>query len=213
MPKSLIKPLLLTCLAVCGAHAKADTVTFNGFVNGSMGTNITVGAYNLSAPMGGFSTSLNGGPSFTTYCVDVYQFLTFGPTYTDYTQVAGNVYAFANPNANQDLGRLFSENQTVNSPLTQAAFQIALLEIAFETSGSYNVNSGQATFTSAASALANSWLAALPGQSNYNITVLHSDNRQDVLFATPVPEPDSLALMIAGLLGLGIVSRRRQTKA
>ena len=212
MANFLFKPLLLTCVALCGAQARADgTTTFTDFVDGSTYTSISYNGQTEAGSAGGFATIRNGGASFVTYCTDLAQNLSFGPTYSDYSVADGSAHAFQNSQANVDIGRLYSENNVLSSGIGQAAFQIAIWEIAYETSGHYDVGTGNAQFAGDAAALANTWLAALPGQSSYRITVLESGVHQDVLFATAVPEPSSMALMAAGLLGLGIVSRRRKT--
>ncbi|MDE2094291.1 MAG: PEP-CTERM sorting domain-containing protein, partial [Burkholderiales bacterium] len=58
-------------------------------------------------------------------------------------------------------------------------------------------------------ALATSWLNALPGvtRSPYDLSVLESSAHQDQV--TAVPEPSTFVLMATGLLGIGLVSRRR----
>jgi hypothetical protein len=45
--------------------------------------------------------------------------------------------------------------------------------------------------------------------NNANLMVLESPGHQDQVFAAPVPEPSTYALMAAGLLGMGFVARRR----
>ncbi len=62
-----------------------------------------------------------------------------------------------------------------------------------------------------------SWLFKNTNLSNFVITDLHVNaifNGQSVKFApmTPVPEPETYALMLAGLVGLGVMSKRRQAK-
>jgi len=64
-----------------------------GFANGQETVHLSLTtpntAINEFVYAGGFSATLDGGPSFTTYCVDVYHLLSFGPTYTDYSVVPG----------------------------------------------------------------------------------------------------------------------------
>ena len=125
--------------------------------------------------------------------------------------------------ADADIGKLFSAGHLVNNAKTQAAFQIAIWEIAYETSGSYNLGSGTAKFSggtaasSGALTLATSWLGSL-GANTMDVKVLESlsirniKGHQDVVFAQAVPEPSTYALMAAGLMSIGFVARRRSQK-
>ena len=162
---------------------------------------------------GGFSTILNGGPSFETYCVDLYQTISFGaPPYPEYTP-PGTSHVFANSNAYTDLGRLYATAGVINDAVHEAAFQIAVWEIAYETSGVFDLTSGAASFSGGTEAsagaltLASAWLLGL-ASSGPGIEVLESRLHRDVIFA-PVPEPSTVVLMIAGLLGTTTVARRR----
>ena len=229
MTRSFLKPLALACLAFGAAQAHADSVDFLGFTNGSKSVNYTLTAPNVaktgSTDAGGFNTVLNGGPSFTSYCVDLYETISFAdPAYTNYNQVDGSVY-FVAPHAaaDADIGKLYSAGHVVNNAVTQAAFQIAIWEIAFETSGLYNLGNGTAMFSggtaasSGALTLATTWLGSL-GTNTMDVKVLESlatqqvRGHQDVVFAQPVPEPSTYALMAAGLLSIVFVSRRRSSQ-
>lgn len=212
-------PLVLTCALLGAAQADATTVRFSGFADGQKTVHLALAAPNTVINeyvyAGGFSATLNGGPSFTSYCVDVYQSLGFGTTYTDYNVVAGTAHAFANTHAAADIGKLYAEGNAVNGATAQAAFQIAIWEIAYETSSIYNLATGSATFyggtadTSGALTLATSWLNALPGvtRNPYDLSVLESTGHQDQV--TAVPEPSTYLLLAGGLLGIGFVTRRR----
>ena len=227
MSRSFLKPIALACLALGAVQARADSVDFLGFANGSKSVNYTLIAPNVakssSTSAGGFATVLNGGPTFTTYCIDLYETISFGdPAYTNYSLVDGSVhFTGLHAAADADIGKLFSAGHVVNDAKTSAAFQIAIWEIAFETTGSYNLASGSATFfggtaaSSGALTLATSWLGSL-GVNTMDVKVLESlttreiKGHQDVVFAQAVPEPSTYALMAAGLMSIGFVARRRQ---
>ena len=224
MTRTLIAPIALACAAFCAAPAHADNLSFSGYANGSQSVNVVLGAPNVpkstTTQAGGFSASLNGGPSFTTYCIDLYEFIGFGTTYSDYHLVAGSAHTFANSHAAADIGKLYAENNVVNNATAQAAFQIAIWEIAYETSGAYNLGTGSAMFSggtaasSGALTLASTWLGALATTTNNSYTVWALDSignpgHQDQVFAAPVPEPSTYAMLAGGLLAMGFVARRR----
>ena len=51
------------------------------------------------------------------------------------------------------------------------------------------------------------------GAGGYTLTALVSSNRQDQMMATPIPEPETYMMLLAGLGLMGFVTRRRrQTK-
>jgi PEP-CTERM motif len=199
------------------AHAQADTGSFSGFANGSQSVNFSLTSPNVavsgSASAGGFLMSYNSGTSFETYCVDLYQHIAFGETYTDYG-TPGTSHTFANANAYTDLSRLYARAGVVNNSVTEAAFQIAVWEIAYETTGAYNLGLGSATFgggsadSSGALTLASTWLSTL-GAAGPGISVIESSGHQDMIYA-PVPEPETYALLLGGLGAMGFVARRRR---
>ena len=210
--------IALAC-SLGAAAARADDVTFTGFAHGSETVAFSLVAPNATASgtasAGGFATILNGSASFVTYCVDLYQHIAFGNLYPEYT-APGTTHVFANNRAYADLGRLYANAGVIDTSLEEAAFQIAVWEIAYETTpGAYALGSGAASFSggsassSGALGLAASWLAGLGSGDGRSISVIESREHQDVIFA-PVPEPSTYLLMVAGLLATVEVSRRKR---
>lgn len=200
--------------AVSSAHA--DDVTFLGFAHGSESVNYSLnsGASTIGVAAGGFSTVLNGSASFTSYCVDLAETIAFGTLYTHYVQ-AGASHVFANSDAYADLGRLYAVAGPVLDAAHEAAFQIAAWEIAYETAAGYGLDSGVARFSGGSAAnsalgIASSWLTAVEGASGGPaVNVLERRGSQDVIYA-PVPEPSTVALMLAGFAGMATMARRRK---
>ena len=212
--------IALAC-ALGATAARADNVTFTGFAHGSETVGFSLVAPNAVASgtvnAGGFATILNGNPSFVSYCVDLYQHIAFGTLYPEYT-APGTTHLFANNRAYGDLGRLYAHAGVVDTSVEEAAFQIAVWEIAYETApGDYALGSGAAIFSGGSAAggaldLAATWLAGLGDGAGRSISVIESAEHQDVIFA-PVPEPSTYMLMLAGLLATVEISRRKRKHA
>jgi len=191
-------------------HPPATTVKFEDFSDGSERVRVSTDRGPVEA--GEFTGTLDGR-SFLSFCVDLFQNLRFGKTYSDYSMQSASAY-FGSTTAN-GIGRLATGYLgLVDDATTSAAFQLALWEIINERGGQYDLRKG--SFKAAGRAaresisLADSWLANLPATSSYSAEVLASRRHQDVVMftaayapsASPVPIPGTAGLFLAGLVGL-----------
>jgi hypothetical protein len=176
---------------------------------------VSVTAPSADTSAGSFVGFWNGDP-ITFWCFELTQFFNFGVTYTDYVE---------SPSTYPDLARLFEEvggPAGATSSLTHsAAFQLAVWEIRYETTTlpNYSVTSGSGNFyatsaDAAAVAQANTWLQNLPATSSYAVSLLHSDNEQDFIYAKrpirqTLPEPSPLPLLGLGIAAMVFSIRRR----
>lgn len=218
---NLLKTSALTLALIAATPAAlAQSVTFTSFADGSQAVRGMLSSPNvtrdLTVSAGGFDTQFQGA-SFVSYCVDFYQWLpSFGSVNNSYTLVDAGGYFGARLDA---VERLFSGRfAQVGTAVEQAAFQIALWEIRYEAAGTaFDTMTGAARFSDAgddARSLAQTYLNGLGTYGHtMSVGVLSSGTHQDVVFAAPVPEPSTYALMLAGLGGVGFMARRRRSRA
>jgi hypothetical protein len=117
-----------------------------------------------------------------------------------------------------DVAKLYSQSYagTAGDNLNSAAFQLALWELAND-NGSLadgNVHTTGSTDSSVVAA-ANSMLFNVAnnvaGATQYSFTVYTHPTQQDFLVTvTAVPEPETYAMLLAGLGLMGAVARRRK---
>ena len=213
---------LLACLLAFGG-AQADTVKITGFLDGrSAGVDLDTPRDGLFSA--GEFTGLRNGNSFSAMCVDVNRDLSFGTTYTNYTAMTPAAYGFSSTQVGL-FNRLYTDYYATShtNGVNAAAFQIAVWEITYDGNGA--LNHGAGTFTlgaggnATAKSTAASWLSSLTplASSAWTFTVLDSQSvtggqsaTQDLLVAIPVPEPETYALLLAGLGLLGFVARHRK---
>ena len=180
------------CMVLGSVQAHATLVDFQGFANGSRTISFSLssphGTATGSVAAGGLTTQVDGAPQRTTYSIDLYEHLDFSDAaYSDYQTVGGLAYTFANPNAALDIGRLFSAGHNLNNAVMQAAFQIAIWEVAYETSGDYGLSTGSAKFkrgdanSNGALTLAGNWLDDLDSVANrFDVQVLRSVGTRNI---------------------------------
>lgn len=210
---------LAAALAASGG-AFADTVNLTGFTY-DPASPLTVAVPGYSGPAGQFSGTLNGA-SFVTYCTDLTQSFSFDVNYNDYSVVDG--VAAWGASRSQALDKAMSAviaNGWPSDAAASAVVQAAVWEILYETSGSYGFGSGTFTATSADPIVQSSlnsvdpwvwtWLPSVA--VTVHASQLYSGQHQDFLTLTPVPEPGTYAMLLAGLGAIGFVARRRAPRA
>jgi hypothetical protein len=217
--KNALKMALSTAAIALSVPSLAQSITFSGFAHGSQdvrGVLISPNvSHDLTVRAGGFDTQFQGA-SFVSYCVDFYQWLpSFGSSNNSYSEVnAANFFG----DRLDEIELLFSGRfSQVDTAVEEAAFQIALWEIRYEAPGqTFNTLSGSARFSDVgddARGLAQTYLNGLSSyERTMTVRVLGSGTNQDVVFAAPVPEPSTYALMLAGLAGVALVARRRSRR-
>jgi hypothetical protein len=209
---AIADPYTVTAWAPAGSgrvhisKTNAPTNTYNGYGGGFIMANQTPG-----------STQ-----SFISWCVDIFQ--SVPGSSGNYTQNIGGTNLSAQ--IRNELGRLATLALTQatatgpNSGNIAAAFQLAIWEILYDTSGSYSLGSGnfQALLpntNSLAYSTANSWLNTLTTNSSmtsaYTINTYTSGTFQDQVTFTSVPEPSTLGLVGLGLIGTFLMRRRSVT--
>ncbi len=202
------------------AVGQTGSLTMSGYAYPTaLRFNVT-GHNNVGA--GGFNASFNRtGPtpaaSFVAYCIDLSQTFSWNSSFTVTETWPISLFGGFRTGA---LDRLYTQHfAEATTPVLSAAFQLAVWEIVSETSaatygaldldtGSFRATSGNST----ARTTADNWLHALgAGPTNgYVLTALVSGSRQDQMMATPVPEPETYMMLLAGLGLMGFVARRRQ---
>lgn len=180
---------------------------------------VYAGAFKMTDISGG---TLPAGSTFMAWCVDIYHFLS--PS-TSYTLRDGEAFYGSATYKATDLERLASyvfDNGLLANSAQSAAFQLAAWEIASDSGGhgAYDVYGGDFKVTSGSSEvrnLANSWLSVVNAgsyQISQTLSIWQQDtagSTQDLAVFAPVPEPETYAMLLAGLVLIGFTARRRSS--
>lgn len=216
---------LLSAPLIFAPAARADMIKVTGFAVGSQTVSLVgpspFGSRDVSA--GAFS--MNPPVGVLAYCIDIFQTISFGALYSDYTTTSLATDAQITAARKGEIAQLFHGFYTTSltSSTNSAAFQLALWEILFETGPTLSVDGGDlankgATYAKSPTTppgvvlLADTWLGGLGSFSTDlgGFTTYRSPEHQDQISYRPVPEPPTWALVFAGLGALGFMARRRQ---
>lgn len=216
---------LVAGMAVTGASA--TTVTLDKQVTdifGGGGKRSVSGISNRSGTFLAGGLRLNdGSQDFIAWCLDVQHNLSLPGVYnitdTPFSATTGSLGATRVANIENLFEVVYpsldlSNSTGANGGNNQSAgFQMALWELVYETSGSFDVDSGAWSIgsPSAAKTLANGFLAQLgnPIQQSYRLTFYETTgNGQNLVSVAPVPLPAAASLFVAGLAGFAGLRRR-----
>lgn len=203
--------------------ANAEPLHVAGFFVGSQTINLTDPDRNGNVSAGAFI--LNPPAGEIAYCIDLRQFVNFNdPTYTDYTKSAlklDSVFGQAQKNELAQLYHGFYSASLADS-IHSAAFQLAIWEIAFETSGTLDVDGAHSgkgvNFATGPDGpgsvigIANGWLSGLNGglwTDTMGLYTYRSDSHQDQIVYHRTPAPATWMILGAGLGLIAFLRRRR----
>ena len=221
MKQRLLSIIAATTLGLAASHAGASTVHLSGFTYGpaTVATVQSTAPATAIAPFSVYAGQYSGtldGRSFVTFCVELTQYLRFNTTYDDYGVVGGVEAWGAAKSAQFDrlISALFGANLVTDANGSGLA-QMAIWETLYETAASNGFATGTFLATSANPMMnavgAGDWSSLASTPVRYHVDLLHSATAQDLLLITSaaVPEPSQGALLLVGLVGLGVGARRR----
>ena len=215
---------LLSTILMFATTARADVFKATGFAVGSQTVSLVSPLPFVSQDVRAGAFSLNPPAGFIAYCIDLFQTISFGTLYSDYTATPLAADAQVTAARKGEIAQLFHGFYTssLTSATNSAAFQLALWEILFETGSTLNVDGGDlagrgVTYAKSPNtpagvvSLADTWLGGLGSFSTDlgGFTTYRSTSHQDQISYQPVPQPPAWALVFAGLGTLGFVARRR----
>lgn len=218
---SLFALTLLASLTLASTQSFADSTAY--VKETSIGTGETLnlvlpiqsgahdyfsGTVNLSVG----STSSNG-TSFLAYCIDPFQ-------WSSSSTLSYNVSSLSSLGSTQaaDVTKLYSQSyaSTNGNSINSAAFQLALWELAKDdgvltTGAVHTTDSTNSVVQAAASSMIDNAKNGVAGSTQYSFNLYTNASQQDYLVASvsAVPEPETYAMLLAGLGLIGFTARRR----
>jgi hypothetical protein len=215
---------LLTSLAVVSTPSLAQMYVAESTTSNGTSLNLVLPVNLPNTTAGDYWTGLlsitpsqtqgGSGSSFAAFCIDPFQYSNSGVS--DYS-VSSGLGSLGSTHATW-VSSLYSQDyaSSIGNATGSAAFQLALWDLAKDDG---NLSSGSVMATASTNStvlnLANSMISGAKsgtGSSPYSFSIYTSPTAQDYVVAsvTPVPEPESYAMLLAGLGLMGAVVRRRK---
>lgn len=215
---SILKNTLVAAALLAGSAA-ASAATLDIQYLSTSGITLTT-SQTSDYLTGSMSYVTSTGLSFEAFCVELGQ----GHALSSAGLQTYTIGSFTGTQAQQLQGLFSSSYASVDTAQEKAAFQTAIWEITHESTGTLSATSGSFGFQylsetstlaedSSFASLVDSYLQAAQtytGSSLYTLTKLSNGSYQDLVTVSSVPEPESYALLLAGLGVVGFVARRRQ---
>lgn len=210
----------LAFLAPAVGHADTVNAYYTGTNKGG-GQHLTTPL--TSAPwMGNYwvkeTTGPAAGQSFLAYCIDPFQWVATSTMAHEKSALSLSSFSTNASSRYANVLELYSHayQASTTDNAKAAAFQWALWEV-FNDDGNLETGSvlksastSTTLFTDTKNLLdslaSHTWSTTAQA---YSLTTYVNSSKQDFLVAIPIPEPESYALMLAGLGLLGVVARRR----
>lgn len=221
--------LAISCVAASAAPVKLEKTygsVFGGGGNESLRI-INTGTPNLNQRVraGGFRiTDTTNSIDLIAWCLDIAHSLTLKGLYGITAAPFSNTFTFSETQKN-NIKSLFETaylDLDLDNDSQSAGFQLALWELAYESSGTFDVQNG--TFSTVASMgavdAANGFLGNLGGQitKSYHVDYYESLGygngkrySQNLVSVTPVPLPAAGLLLAFGLTGLCFAGKRKKS--
>ncbi len=217
MPKILRLSLAAAILTAGTGFAAAETVMLHYAGPGStLTTQVTLPTGTHNYIVGNYRLEPSGpAQSFLAFCVDPFQWASGSDRSYDKSSLASFLSGSTTKLA--EVTALFGHAYagTIGNATKAAGFQLALWEVFND---NQDLSSGVVRTTGltnkGAADEADRLLDALSGWTStpgtaYQLTMYSNASHQDFLAATPVPEPETVALLLGGLALLGVATRRR----
>ncbi len=207
--------VIAAALALTSISASADTTNLSATLHGGPQFTAIGGGFGSNSVTPGIWQAHYGTYDFWAFCLE--------PTVA--LSGSSNHYTTANFGASDSVKRLYEGfyssvlNSNLNNPAPKAkAFQLALWELNNDNanllSGDLRFNSLSNSVVADASAMLTVALGSGVIRNTYQYTSLSSVGAgitsQKLLTVSAVPEPETYAMMFAGLGALALVARRRK---